>query len=289
MLRAFLAAGALALALPSGWADERAQGHAPPPTGAQKAASKAPGTDAQALAALRDMCAKLASAKTLRFEVHSLLPMKIAGGDWVTLVGEGTVMREGKDRLFVETGGDLYPFRFYFDGKTVTAFASKDNVYARRAEPGTIDQVLERAEKRGEVTFAFGDLVSSDPYAAMTDGIRSAVVVGTSTVDGVETQHLAVHGKELDWEIWIGTEDRLPRMVTLTDVGDPRKPTHTIRLSRWALDEAMPAGAFSFDAPADAVEVPFRDPRETRTARRPPRPPRSPRDGGSSAEERKAP
>jgi hypothetical protein len=226
--------------------------------------------------ALREMSATLASAKTMRFEIRNLRPMKVAGGDWITLVGAETVMREGKDKLFVETGGDLYPFRFYFDGKTVTAFAPKDNVYARKDAPGTIDEVLDRAAKKGEVAFAFADLVSSDPYASMTKGIQSAIVVGTSTIDGVETQHLAVHGKEMDWEIWIGTKDRLPRMVTLTDVGDARKPTQTLLLSDWALVESLPADAFRLDAPADAIQVPFRDPRQMAAARRPAAPARRP-------------
>jgi hypothetical protein len=219
--------------------------------------------------ALREMSTKLASAKTVRFEVRNLLPVKIGTGDWITLVGAGSVLRQGNDKLFVETGGDLYPFRLYYDGKSVTAFAPKDNLYARRDAPGTIDEVLDRAAKKGEVTFAFGDLVSADPYAAMTKGIQSATLVGTSTVDGVETQHLAVHGKAMDWEIWIGTKDRLPRLVTLTDVADARKPTHTMQLSGWALDESLPADTFSFEAPANAVEVPFRDPRQMMAARRP--------------------
>jgi hypothetical protein len=272
--RAVLLAGAISVALPFGWADARAQGQAQPSGGAAKAKPMA--TDPQAMAALREMSTTLASARTMRFEGRSLLPMKLAGGDWITLVGAGTVMREGKDKLFVETGGDLYSFRFYFDGKTVTAFAPKDNVYARKDAAGTIDEALERAAKRGEVAFVFADLVSSDPYAAMTKGLLSAVVVGTSTVDGVETQHLAVHGKEMDWEIWIGTKDRLPRMVTLTDLGDARKPTQTVQLSDWALDESLPADAFSFAAPPDAVQVPFRDPRQIMAARRPAAPARRP-------------
>jgi hypothetical protein len=277
--RVVLLAGALSLALPSGWADARAQGQAQPSGGAAAggaAKAKSPATDPQAMAALREMSTTLASAKTMRFEIRNLVPMKLASGDWITLVGAGSVMREGNDKLFVETGGDLYPFRFYFDGKTVTAFAPKDNVYARKDAPGTIDEVLDRAAKKGEVTFAFADLVSSDPYAAMTKGIKSAVVVGRSTIDGVESQHLAVHGNAMDWEIWIGTKDRLPRMVTLTDVGDARKPTQTLQLSGWALDESLPADAFSLDAPADAVQVPFRDPKQMMAARRPPAPARRP-------------
>lgn len=218
------------------------------------------------MAALKEMSTALASAKTLRFKARSFVPMKDASGSWITLIGAASVMREGKDKLSVETGGDLFPFRFYFDGKTVTAFAPNEKLYAQKDAPGTIDQVLDQAAKRGEATFVFADLVSSDPYTTMTKGLQSATVVGTSTVDGVETQHLAVHGKKLDWEVWIGTKDRLPRMVTLTDLADARKPTQTVQLSEWALDQALPSDAFTFNAQAGATKVPFRDPRQLATA-----------------------
>jgi hypothetical protein len=269
---ALLAVAALFLASPAARASEPAQGTQG--SGRDAAATRAASTE-QAKAALREMSQALASAKTVRFTVRNLVPMQVSGGDWITLVGTGHVMREGNDRLFVETGGDLYPFRYYFDGKSVTAFAPGPNVYARKDSPGTIDETLQRAARNGEAAFVFADLVSADPYAAMTKGLKSAVIVGVSTIDGVETRHVAVHGAKLDWEIWIGTEDRLPRMVTLTDVSNPRKPTHTVQLSDWALDQPLPADAFAFRAPDGSREIPFRDPAQFRSAAR--RPPPAPR------------
>jgi hypothetical protein len=229
---------------------EKAEGEPHPSGGAAEA--KPPATGDEARAALKEMSSALASAKTLHFQVHSFVPVKAPSGDWVTLIGKANVMREGNDKLFVEAGGDLFSFRLFYDGKTVTAFAPDKKVYAQQEAPPTIDEALERAAKNGQATFAFRDLVSSDPYTAMTKGLKSAAVVGTSTVDGVETQHLVVHGKQVNWEIWIGTKDRLPRMVTLTDPSDARKPTHTLQFSEWAVDD----------------KVPFRNPGQRLAARR---------------------
>jgi len=219
-----------------------------------KAPAKAPAKEPQAMAVLREMSTTLASAKTMRFKVRSFVPVKSPAGAWITLIGGGSVMREGKDRLFVETSGDLFPFRFYYDGKTVTAFAPNEKIYAQRDAPGTIDEVLAQATKKGEASFVFADLVSSDPFAAMAKDLQGAFVVGASTID---------------WEIWIGTKDRLPRMFTLTDLADARKPTHTVQISDWELDGALPPDSFSFAAPDGAKKVPFRDPRTLATARAP--------------------
>jgi hypothetical protein len=266
---------ALALALAAGRAFAAPPANAPPakaePSKEQPAKEQAATqqqTKEQAVGAIKAMGAALSAAKTLRFSLRSLVPMKTERGDWFTVYGNATVMREGKDKLFVETGGDLFPFRLYYDGKTVTAFAPKDKIYAQRDAPGTIDGVLAQAAKNGEVVFVFADLVSADPAAAMTKGLQNAMVVGTSTIDGVEAQHLLVHGQQVDWEVWIGTEDRLPRMVSITDKGDARKPTQIVQLSDWALDAALPDGAFAFAAPADATKVPFRDPKKATAAGR---------------------
>jgi len=234
-----------------------------------KAPAKAPAKEPQAMAVLREMSTTLASAKTMRFKVRSFVPVKSPAGAWITLIGGGSVMREGKDKLFVETSGDLFPFRFYYDGKTVTAFAPNEKIYAQRDAPGTIDEVLAQATKKGEASFVFADLVSSDPFAAMAKDLQGAFVVGASTIDGAETEHVAVHAKTIDWEIWIGTKDRLPRMFTLTDLADARKPTHTVQISDWELDGALPPDSFSFAAPDGAKKVPFRDPRTLATARAP--------------------
>jgi hypothetical protein len=268
-IRGAVLLAALALA-PAGGPRARAAGKEPPPGGAAHPSAE---RTEEAKAALREMSDVLAKARTMRFKVRSLLPTKAPDGTWITLVGGASVLREGRDRLFVDTSGDLYPFKLYFDGKTLTAFAPEAHVFARRDASGTIDDALAQARKRGEAVFVFGDLVSADPYAQMSKGLLGAWVVGTSTVDGVETRHLAVHGKEVDWEIWIGKEDRLPRMVTITDVREARKPTQTVLITEWALDGEVPPDAFAFNPPEGTTEVPFRAPgRPAAAARRTPQP-----------------
>jgi hypothetical protein len=266
---AFLITGALLLALP---AHARAASAQKPSAAAQESSKAGAETPAQqteaARAALREMSAALTAAKTLQFRIRNLIPMQVAGGDWITLVGEASVKREGQNRLSVESGGDLFPFKLLYDGKTVTAFAPDKNMYAQREAPGTIDAMLEQAASKGEAAFVFADLVVSDPYAAMTKGLKSAKVVGTSTLDGVETRHLAVHGQKVDWEIWIATTDHLPRLVTITDIAEARKPTQAVQLSGWAVDQAIPADAFSFNAPADVMQVPFRSPEQRKASAR---------------------
>jgi hypothetical protein len=257
-----LAAALSCVLLTNGARAEEAKTAAPDAKTAAPKESKAaaPKKEEQAMTALKDMSTTLAGAKTLHFKVRGLRPFKMQDGSWVTLVTSADVMRDGKDKLFVQAGGDAFPFDFYYDGKTVTAYAPNEKVYAQRDAPPTIDATLEQAQKNGEVTIAFADVLTSDPYASMTKGLQSASVVGMSTLAGTETEHLKVHGDKMDWEIWISTKDHLPKLLALTDTTDARKPTHMIEFSEWKLDENLPSNTFSFNAPSDAQKVPFRKP-----------------------------
>lgn len=262
-LWALLWSAALGSASPAGRAVAAAQGEERPGAGQEAAARQE-----EALRALHETSDALASAKTLKFKVRSLVPMKTPGGRWITLVGTASVVRDGHDKLLVQVGGDLFPFQLFLDGKTATAFAPDEKLYAQKDAKGTIDEVLAKAARAGEATFVFADLVSADPYAAMTKGLRSAVVVGTSSIDGQATRHLAVDAEQVHWEIWIGMEDQLPRMVTLTDTRDPGRPTHIVMLSDWERDAPVQAEVFAFVPPQDAMRVPFRAPGAQRVAGR---------------------
>jgi hypothetical protein len=89
------------------------------------------------------MSDKLSGAKSLRFEARSMVPVKSPTGLWVSLFGTARVVKEGAGKLFAETRGDLFPYDFYFDGKTVTAYTPAKNLYAEKSAPGTVDDVIE--------------------------------------------------------------------------------------------------------------------------------------------------
>jgi hypothetical protein len=45
-------------------------------------------------------------------------------------------------------------------------------------------------------------------------------------------------------QIWIGAEDKLPRMLRAVFKNDPTRLSHQMELSNWQLDPSLPAGSF---------------------------------------------
>lgn len=244
----------LATGMPYGQAEENAPAQVAPP---QQAGTS---LDPRALDALKLMSDTLSQAKSIRFEARSMAPVKSPGGIWVSLFGSSRVVKEGADKLFAETRGDFFPYDFYFDGKTVTAYTPDKNLYAEKAVAGTVDDVIEAAYLEEGKSFPYADILVAEPYSVLTEGLVKAVYVGRSTVGGVKTDHLFFSNKGVDWQIWIGADDHLPRLVYANYMDDIGEPSYTVGFLNWKLNEPVPPGTFVFQNTSKAAKVEFRNP-----------------------------
>ena len=69
------------------------------------------------------------------------------------------------------TSGDGPASEFYYDGKTMTAFAPAENLLAVADAPATIDAALKAAYDSAAIYFPFTDLVVADPYKDIAEGL----------------------------------------------------------------------------------------------------------------------
>ncbi len=217
--------------------------------------------DERALSLLKGMSNTLAKAPTLSFKVRSLVPFATPFGQQISLFGTSRVAMQRPDKLFVETRGDLFPHNLYFDGKTVTAIGVEKRFYAQQAaSANTIDALVQNPHAGSDALAPFVDLLVSDPYTRLAKDLSNAVVVGQSTIDAVTTDHLAFAGDGVEWEIWIGVKDRLPRLMVVHYLSGDRQPTFTVALSDWKLGAAIAAQTFNATIPKDAVKIEFKLP-----------------------------
>jgi hypothetical protein len=215
--------------------------------------------DERALKLLKGMSDTLAEAKTLAFSVRGLVPMPAPTGQYVSLFASSRVLMQRPDKLFVESRGDLFPSDLYFNGKTVTALGLDKKFYAQReAANPTIDAFMQNALPGTDSVAPFFDLLVSDPFASLTKDFTSALWVGQTTLGGVKTEHLAFTAKAIDWEVWIGSADKLPRMLVVSYRGGERQPTFTAEFSGWKLGAPIAASAFKATVPKGAVRLEFK-------------------------------
>lgn len=247
-----------------------ANGHAQPSQQAPQAPTpEAParqGTEARvepvlepkAIDLLKAMSARLASARTMNFTAISTYesPTHIGPPLAYTMISEVTLQRP--DKLRVITPGDGPASEFYYDGKTMMAYMPAENLVAVADAPATIDGALKAAYDSAAIYFPFTDVIVADPYQDIADRLEHAFVIGQSrVVGGTTTDMVAIVSDRVFGQVWIGADDKLPRMLRAVYADDPSRLRHQVEFSNWRLDGQIPADAFASSRAASAPRIPF--------------------------------
>lgn len=215
----------------------------------------------QAIDLLKAMSHRLASARTMTFTAVATYESMARTGEPLAYTTISEVALKRPNMLRVITPGDGPPSEFYYNGRTITAFSPQANLVAVADAPATIDAMLKSVFEMAALYFPFTDVIVADPYGDIASALKIAFVVGQSRVVGdTRTDIIAVATDSLQAQIWIGTADKLPRMIRATFFDDPAHYRHTVMFSNWRLDGPIPAEHFASVQAARATRIPFRSP-----------------------------
>ncbi|HMO49468.1 MAG TPA: DUF2092 domain-containing protein [Rubrivivax sp.] len=233
-----------ALALPA--AAQAPAAKAAPKQAAAKPAAFEPVLEQRAVDLLQDMSRRLAAAKSLSFTAVASYEYPSRLGPPIVYTMRCDVALQRPDQLKIVVPGDGPATEFTWDGKEMVAFAPAENLVAVAAAPPTLEGALKQAFDSAAIYFPFTDLLLPDPYGAIAPGAILAFVVGPSAiVGGVKTEMVVWANNEVFLQLWIGSEDKLPRRIRAQFRADPMGLRHDLELSRWQLDATLPADTFS--------------------------------------------
>ena len=204
---------------------------------------------------------RLAAARTMSFTAVVSIESPSRLGPALVYSTRSAVTLQRPDKLRVIQDADGPASEFYYDGKTMVAFAPAENLVAVAEAPPTIDAALEAAYHQAAIYFPFSDVMVADPYADIAKGLELAFYIGQSRVVGGTTTDMvayAAHGVFV--QIWIGAEDKLPRIARAVFSKDPLRLRHQVEFSNWKLGGALPAGTFTSARAAAAKRMPFAHP-----------------------------
>jgi hypothetical protein len=215
----------------------------------------------RAIELLKAMSARLAAAKSMSFTavVGYEYPSKL--GPPIVYSTRYDVTMQRPDKLRVLLVGDGPASEFYYDGKTMIAYAPAENLAAVADAPPTVDAMLTAAYRNAAIYYPFTDLLLADPYGALAEGAKLAFYIGASAVvGGVKTDMVAWANDDVFMQIWIGAEDKLPRRIRAVFRADPLRLRHELELSNWQLDPAVPPETFASQKAQSAGRMAFAAP-----------------------------
>jgi hypothetical protein len=230
----------------------------------------------EAIDALRKMSTFLGQQKSFTIRTEMETDYVLDDGQKVRMSSRGNVRVQRPSSLRAEVLSDRKDREFYYDGKTFTIYSPKVGYYARLPAPGTIRELADQLQGEYGLELPLVDLFRWGGPDARFDDIKAATFVGTTELDGVQTDQYAFRQKGLDWQIWIehGAQP-VPRKLLLTTTDDPARPEHAIAMT-WQLGATQLDSQFTFNPPKDAMRIGIAELRDTakagsRSARRSPR------------------
>lgn len=215
----------------------------------------------KAIEILKAACDRLAVARSMSFTAVVTYENPSRLGTPLAYTTKSEVTLQRPDKLRVITPADGPATEFYYDGKAMMAFAPSENLLAVSDAPPTIDGALEAAFKTADIYYPFTDLIVADPYKAVSDGMIMAFYIGQSkVVGGTTTDMVAYADNDVFVQVWVGTEDKLPRMVRAVYRADRARLRNQLEISDWKLDLDVAGEAFAPVNASGAMPIEFSRP-----------------------------
>lgn len=215
----------------------------------------------KAVEVLKATSDKLAAAHALSFTAIELFENLSRQGAPLGYTTKYEVTLQRPDKLRVLMPADGPASDFYYDGKSMMAYAPAGNLLAIAEAPATIDATLEKANHLAAIYFPFDDLIVANPYGDMELGLKHAYYVGQSQVVGRTTTDIVAYvDSGVFIQMWVGAEDKLPRLVRAIFLDDPERLRYELAFSDWKLDETVPADTFTPSIIATARRIAFANP-----------------------------
>ena len=222
------------------FAPAQAQQQMPPP-GPQPPSH--PAIEPAALERLKATSERLAKAKSMSFTAVTTYESPARNGQPLYYSLLSSVELQRPNKLRVITPGDGPASDFYYDGKTMMAYAPAANLTAIADAPPTIDEAMKTAYEKAAIYFPFSE-----------EGLTSAFFVGQSHVVGdTVTDIVAIANDNVQAEIWLGVDDGLPRMIRAVYPKDPTQSRYEIQFSNWHLNQPTKDADFTS---AQAMKAP---------------------------------
>jgi len=177
----------------------------------------------------------------------------------IQFTNSGQMRVSRPDKIQAERKGGYADVALFLDGKTLSILSKHANAYSQGNAPGSIDETVDFLRNDHGAEIPGADLVLSNVYDALSEGVLDAKHIGEGVVDGVECEHLAFRNEDTDWQLWVEKGDRpIPRKYVITSKAVAAAPQYTLRIKEWKEEEA-PADAFAFTAPDGARKVDFKE------------------------------
>jgi hypothetical protein len=216
--------------------------------------------EADAKRLLKAMSDYMASQDNISFGFDASLEVITKQNQKLALVSSGTIRLDRPGKIHATRNGGHAGIEVIFDGKKVTLFGKNANRFTEIEVSGTVDDFVDTMRNKYHMPLPAADLVMSNNYDQLMDGVTDVKDLGSGIVDGKECDYLAFRKENTDWQIWIAQGDMpYPCRYAITSKDIAHSPQYTIQLRNWATGQSAASSSFEFSNSTNATKVNVED------------------------------
>ncbi len=174
----------------------------------------------------------------------------------VGLASSGNLSFSRPDKIRMTRTGGIADVEMVYDGKTLSAYGKRLNVFGKLPLEGKLDDVIAMLRDEFGLELPAADLLSSAPYDVMMENVIDARALGEGMIRGQMCDHLAFRTSDVDWQIWVAQGEKpFPCRFTITSKMTALAPSYSIEFSGWKSGAEMAADDFQLKPADGAKEV----------------------------------
>jgi hypothetical protein len=195
---------------------------------------------------------------------HTLSVITVETVDSLSRRSEVTLQRPDKLRVSTAVGGQ--PFESYCNGSTMVTYSAAKKAFTIAKAPPAINECLRDAYQAASLESPAIDLILADLHGDLIRGLKHASYAGQSVLAGETTDVVTYSGDNVSVQMWVGTEDKLPRRLHVVYVGDPNRVRRSVAFSGWKIDAPVRPDVFTSLNPGTGDRVDSAEPRPVGTS-----------------------
>jgi hypothetical protein len=248
--------GALLLAIQSVGA-EPAAGGAKPAT----ASSAASSAESQQFARerLMAMASHLGGLKTFSATMRATYDVVQASGQKIEFGEVRTLAIKRPELARVEQlASDGKRDLLLFDGKNITVYDARDQVFAQAPQPKGLDDAIDYLLKSLQLRLPLAPMLMSNFAQELQRSVLEVDFVESTDFLGPPTDHIAARTKNVDFQVWIADGDQpWPLRIVISYRLLDGSPQFSADLSEWNAAPDFAGTEFVFDGAKNATRIPF--------------------------------
>lgn len=205
---------------------------------------------------LKSGCDYHSSIDNYQMELYDMIDDVNDAGQKIQYGHHRVVTVSQPDQFYSFSEGDRTSRKTWKDKEKVTFLDFKEDKYATFPFEGTNGELLDYLIEDFDVSIPLADLLGGGIYDHFTENVLNGTNVGISHVNGVECHHLAFHQENIDWQIWIETDNTpLIRKLVITYTESPESPQYMMILKDLMVMDKVDGVVFEAKVPEAATAV----------------------------------